>query len=177
MDYNKDFESFDYLEAAPENARDLSVSTAGDSAWAIPLRDLFIWCDTASRGAHESIYGSGVNKLTDYWKKNALGQGKTSTQLMLNNCAQGAAHAANNYRSAKKSFKDWYLPNITELLLMVNTLRNYGLGSFYRGQYWSSSELDLDTAENRVMPDGDTDHSDKSGNSHPVHAMRSWKYP
>lgn len=166
VDQNNQFPCFDYLEAAPGNVGATQLSPG----------DRFSWCSTGSVGATASIYLSeDMTNPTSYWPKNALGQGKNNTLLMNNSCINGAAEAAANYISISRPLiNDWYLPSMAELLLMVNTLRQYGVGSFVFSEYWSSTEINQFNADNRVFPDGQLACTTKDICFLPVHPIRSW---
>jgi tetratricopeptide (TPR) repeat protein len=44
------------------------------------------------------------------------------------------------FESKHNGFSDWYLPTVTELSLMYNTLKKKNLGNWSRGYYWTSND-------------------------------------
>jgi hypothetical protein len=69
-----------------------------------------------------------------------VGKGKANTTAMLGVCSSGAAKAADLYLTATKS--DWFLPSLSEAMLMNNNLLEAGVGGFAYNSYWSSCQLD-----------------------------------
>lgn len=110
-----------YLEAAPET-------------WFNGTTDpQMTWCsDTV--GYLASIRDGNTALPT----KSSIGSGYANTQIMLKNCAYGAANVAASYNGGGKS--DWFLPSIDELhKLYVEEIMG-GIGSGGDNNYWSSSE-------------------------------------
>ncbi len=77
----------------------------------------------------------------------AIGTGALNTAEMLLTCTSGAAFSADVYVSPtynSTTYSDWFLPSKDELnQLYVNKV---AIGGFTTGSYWSSSELDADSA-------------------------------
>lgn len=115
VDYYDQYRDFTYLEAAPTDA---SVNA--------------VWCNDKTK----SILGATG------WAANAVGKGQANTTAMLAVCSTGAAVDADNYKTSTTHAGDWFLPSSGELMLMYTNLRQAGVGSFARYDYWSSTEYD-----------------------------------
>jgi hypothetical protein len=49
-------------------------------------------------------------------------------------------------------YRDWFLPSLDELDLMCRNLYQKGLGGFFDGFYWSSTQRNSDLAWNIFFP-------------------------
>ena len=78
----------------------------------------------------------------------AIGTGKSNTQTIIKNCAEAgiSAKVAVAYRGGGKS--DWFLPSKDELILMYSNLHKAGKGGFKQESYWSSTDLNANSAYN-----------------------------
>ncbi|MEO8691328.1 MAG: DUF1566 domain-containing protein [Candidatus Saccharimonas sp.] len=103
----------------------LEVSPAGWSGGSDPTA---IWCNNA----HVSVDA-------DYPD---IGEGKTNTGIMIDNCTSSAAISAKSYNGGGKS--DWFLPSIDELAELYE--HKASVGGLGASIYWSSSEYSTDNA-------------------------------
>jgi hypothetical protein len=140
VDYFDQYPGFTYLEAAP-------TDTEND-----------VWCDITT--SIPAVSG---------WAGNGVGKGQANTTAMLGVCTSGAANAADSYLTATKS--DWFLPSEGELMLMYTNLRQAGVGGFSIGIpddfanfdfYWSSTELDSNTAWVQYFFEGSQNYGSKN---------------
>jgi len=122
-----------YLEVAPIGWSGVSQDPAAK------------WCENFSTSVP-------LNEEPGAWGE-AVGTGKSNTDLMLAGCTSGAAVVARDYRGGGRS--DWFLPSIDELTVLCEfeifratsdsrpiCPKSYGLSlrSFVWGlSYWSSS--------------------------------------
>jgi hypothetical protein len=141
-DYNE-FETYDYLEAAPTDA--LFASGASTAMWATsnvntcgPLRNQA--CLTYSMYTE-----TNVALATILGRHRGLFGGKAATEAIVARHDAGsiakntyAAGAADAYEANGKT--DWWLPSKDEMGKMAENLSNRGLGSFSSNSYWTSSE-------------------------------------
>lgn len=115
VDYNDQFPSFDYLEAAPVDLGPI------------------VWCDNTNTSI----------PTISAWAANAVGAGQANTTAMLGVCISGAAVLADNYIS-NNGTSDWFLPSEGELMMMYTNLRQAGRGAFSYNAYWSSTQYSAD---------------------------------
>ena len=102
-----------------------------------------------------------------------VGKGKANTAAMLGVCSSGAANAADLYLTATKS--DWFLPSLSEAMLMNNNLLEAGVGGFAYNSYWSSCQLYrsvLALSVNFRIANGEG--ADDMGEALPVRAVRAF---
>ena len=131
------FPSFTYLEAAPAGwATGLSV--AQDETEGSQSSDPLVhWCNV-------------TNTLFDdaSWAAAAVGTGKQHTAKAANSCTTGAIKMADNYSVSVngKSYSDWFVPSLGEIMLMYTNFRQLGIGGVGPVTYWSSSEIDAEGA-------------------------------
>ena len=126
VDYQDQFASFcasgdcNYLEASPAD-----VDEAGGDF-------LSAWCsDTSS------------NLGLTGWDKRAIGAGRTNTATADATCSSGAIQTAVDYTAPAfngVAKDDWWLPSISESMVMYQNLSPAGVGGFSLANYWSSSE-------------------------------------
>lgn len=137
IDYFDQYPSFcadgvphcNYLEAAPAD-----VETAGN--FTAP------WCN---------LHGTLLNLNT--WSNRAVGAGRTNTLRMLDTsqpdfCTSGAASVSATYAvSGGAGGGSWWLPSLSELILVFGNLGRAGVGDFViEAHYWSSSESSSNAA-------------------------------
>ena len=109
VDYNDQYPSFTYLEAAPSDI------------------NAVIWCNDT------------VNSIpvVAEWVSKGVGKGQANTTAMLGVCSTGAANVADLYLTGTKS--DWFLPSLGEAKLMYDNLLEAGVSDFAYNAYWSST--------------------------------------
>jgi hypothetical protein len=86
-----------------------------------------------------------------------IGGGKQNTELMISTHGKetvGAAQMATADAASYTGYDDWFLPSKDELNLLYTNLKVKGLGGFGIGWYWSSSEVDSDSAWVQRFSDG-----------------------
>ena len=108
-------------------------------------------------GPRESLYIDGQDGLSAVMlrlRSMQIGMGANNTQLML--ARFGAASIAGKIRSG------WSIPSADELDSLYNYLKLGGVGSFYRGVIWSSSEQSATFAWYQQFQDG-TKFTDANG--------------
>jgi hypothetical protein len=90
----------------------------------------------ASKGIRWGCYGKLIEGADGFER----GDGEQNTKDILSGCdeVKSAAYVSDNYATA--DYDDWYLPSIEELELMYNELHVQGIGEFYGGPYWSSTQ-------------------------------------
>ena len=136
VDYNDQYEGFNYLEAAPvtcENRRTWSSATTS-----VPD-------------------ASG-------WAKRAVGAGSSNTAAIKtvfnsDSASNNAAHFATSCSAGAKT--DWFLGSGGEIKLMFDNLQGIG-GIIADGMYWTSSQNDAFTAWGGVAGYGSQDQLNKS---------------
>ena len=119
VDYNDQYEGFNYLEAAPSSCE--ATKTWSSSNTSVP-----------------AVAG---------WAARAVGAGSTNTTAIkavftTDTSTNNAAYFATTCNAGGKS--DWFLGSLGEMKLMYDNLQ--GLGGFVEFVYWSSSEDSEDTA-------------------------------
>ena len=118
------------------------------------------WCDNLS-----------TSPGTGGWSGKGVGKGLANTIAMLGVCTSGAANEADSYLTATKS--DWFLPSEGELMLMYTNLLQTGVGDFASKFYWSSTEVDSNSAWYQNFFNGFQNHTTKN-NTLPVRAVRAF---
>ena len=100
----------------------------------------------------------------------AFGTGQANTTALVNGCSQSgiAARVCNDL--VLNGYSDWYLPSEAELLKLY--LNQNAIGGF-SGNYWSSSEYDINFAWSTYFVNGQQgiNYKDSVG---PVRAVRSF---
>ena len=119
VDYNDQYEGFNYLEAAPSTCQ-------ASKPW------------SSSNTSVPAVAG---------WAARAVGAGSTNTTAIkavftTDTSTNNAAYFATTCNAGGKS--DWFLGSLGEMKLMYDNLQ--GLGGFVEFVYWSSSEDREDTA-------------------------------
>jgi hypothetical protein len=143
VDYNNEFETYDYLEAAPTDA--LFPSGEGGGVWATAVLN----CGPSPRNYNCQTYSiyteTNVALATILGRHRGLFGGKAATEAIVARHDAGsiakntyAAGIADTYEANGKT--DWWLPSKDEMGKMAENLNNRGLGSFRALTYWTSSE-------------------------------------
>lgn len=83
--------------------------------------------------------------------KTGIGEGKRNTELIVAKLGEVEPYQNKSEYAAKycyelevNGFDDWFLPSKTELQTLYSVLKKKGLGDFFDGWYWSSSEFSPD---------------------------------
>jgi hypothetical protein len=129
VDYFNQYAGFNYLEASPSECE-------AQRSW--------------------SAYDSPV-PAAEGWAARAVGRGQTNTTAIIAAVTAltipGAPAAAFADGSTCGGKTDWFLGSLGEMKLIYDNLQ--GLGGFVRGgMYWSSTELDKDTASTQEFNSG-----------------------
>ena len=148
VDYNDQYEGFNYLEAAPSSCQ-------ATKAW-------------SSDTTHSLVAVNG-------WAARAVGSGQANTTAMMSSSGSyvadtsGAAAYADGLTCSSKS--DWFLGSLGEMKLMYDNLQ--GVGGFVADYYWSSSERSASIAWTQVFGDGNQFDTSKNGTPYvrPVRAF------
>jgi hypothetical protein len=145
-DYNE-FETYDYLEAAPADA--LFASGATTAMWASSNLSK---CGPSRNSACQvySIYTeTNVALATILGRHRGLFGGKAATEAIVARHDAGSiakniypAGVADTYEANGKT--DWWLPSKDEMGKMAENLNNRGVGGFLDSSYWTSSETVAD---------------------------------
>ena len=145
VDYNNEYATYDYLEAAPADATYASSATTG--VWATTAAK----CGPAPRTTDcqaGSIYTeTGVGLATIKGLHRGLFGGKAATAAIVARMDTGTPTAKNTYAAgvaddyvSPNGTGDWWLPSKDELQKMQENLNNKGVGGFAADGFWSSSE-------------------------------------
>jgi len=119
VDSDGSFADFDYLEAAPAGWSGTATDPQVDLCAALDPRP---------------------EVLTE-WSAHALGAGASNTATLAADGCAGSVAAVRDLEIvvAGATYDDWYVPSIGELLLMIETARAFGAGSFSVQSYMSST--------------------------------------
>ena len=136
VDYNQQYDGFDYLEAAETDIE--AVNWCSDTYKSIP-----------------AVAG---------WSANAVGAGQANTTAMTvaGACRSGAANSAKAYFTSTTQAGDWFLGSEGEMMLMYTNLRQAGVGGFVYGAYWSSTEYYSYGAFAQFFNSGDQSYANKN---------------
>ena len=137
VDYNDQYPVFDYLEAAP-------VACQAGRTWSS---------------------GNFTVHTPRGWAAFAVGQGQANTTAILAAYpSDGSAINAARYAASLScgTQTDWFLGSLGEMMLMYTNLRQAGVGDFWAGSHWSSSEYSQERAWVQVFDDGDQDNQRKA---------------
>jgi hypothetical protein len=142
VDYFDQFTDLNYLEAAPQGWGNLITvnqgSLTGETTGSTTVDPLMRWCSNTNT----------LLNLND-WSNSGVGKGATNTATADIACAGGAIQAAADYAGGGKT--DWFLPSVSEAVLMYANLRQIGFGGFihvdaFNDYYWTSSEVNATEA-------------------------------
>jgi hypothetical protein len=144
VDYQDEYATYDYLEVAPVDMPNWSASPF------IPWATATARCGNgfSSNCETNSIYTNQSGSEADTKAKakdRGLFGGKAATEAIVARHDAGsvlkdayAAGVADAYVANGKS--DWWLPSIDELELIGESLVTKGIGTWFAGYYYSSSE-------------------------------------
>lgn len=138
VDYFNQYVGINYLEAAPQGwGNNISVNP-GEATGSTTVDPLMKWCSDTTT----------LLNLND-WSNSGVGKGATNTATAGIACTAGAIQAAADYEGGGKT--DWFLPSVSEAVLMYANLRQIGVGGFihvdqFDDYYWTSSEVNATEA-------------------------------
>jgi hypothetical protein len=177
VDYNDEYATYDYLEAAPTDGAFASSATTGIWATTVPkcgntapqatsCQGATIYTETdaaltAIKGLHRGLFGGKAATAAIVARHDAGGVAKNTY----------AAGVADDYVANGKS--DWWLPSRNELAKMQENLNEKGVGGFASGSYWSSSESGALFVWFQYFTSG-TLGDDEKMNSHYVRPVRAF---
>ena len=150
VDYNNEYATYDYLEAAPTDGVFASSATTG--LWATTATNCGATAPQGTNCQTATIYTeTGVELATIKGLHRGLFGGKAATAAIVARHDAGvvtkdlyAAGVADDYAVNGKT--DWWLPSKDELQRLQENLNNKGVGGFATDRYWSSSELSTTSA-------------------------------
>ncbi len=165
VDYNDEYATYDYLEAAPADAAYASTATG---AWATSVAQCGATAPQTTSCLAATIYTeTDVALATIRGLHRGLFGGKAATAAIVARHDAGsavkntyAAGVADDYVANGKS--DWWLPSRNELSKMQENLNEKGVGGFASDNYWSSSENVADVAWSQGFGGGLQLSNDKS---------------
>ncbi len=166
VDYNNEYATYDYLEAAPTDG--VFASSAATGVWATTTAKCGATAPQATDCQTATIYTeAGVALATIRGLHRGLFGGKAATGVIVARHVAGsvaknlyAAGVADDYTTATAS--DWWLPSKDELEKMQENLNNKGVGGFASDFYWSSSESDANYAWTQYFNLGTQYSNDKT---------------
>ena len=171
VDYDDQYTSLDYLEAAPMgwgNAITVNVGgVSGETTGSATVDPRMKWC------SQNTYLGLGE------WANYAVGAGRSNTSTADTTCTGGAIQAAADYAGGGKT--DWFLPSLGEAMLMYTNLRQLGVGVVFNEsgpQYWSSTEVSdgyqFDRASTLDFREADLEYWSKSSQGQNVRPVRAF---
>ncbi len=158
VDYNDEYATYDYLEAAPTDGVFASSATSG--VWATTVEKCGATAPQATNCQTDTIYTeTGVALATIMGLHRGLFGGKAATAAIVARHDAGgvaknlyAAGVADDY--VANGITDWWLPSRNELAKMQENLNEKGVGGFSSDDYWSSSEAAVGVAWFQYFTDG-----------------------
>jgi hypothetical protein len=130
--YDKGFYSngWRYIEAS---STDLVISEWG--------------CSSTLTEANSIAIGAGFYNSTKTANFHDNLQDYYANPAMCNELNDGTVISKTALAFNSEDYKDWFLPSEQELLLIYENLYLQNIGDFANGNYWSSSEIDTETAK------------------------------
>jgi hypothetical protein len=176
VDYNNEYATYDYLEAAPTDGVFASSATG---AWATATTNCGAAAPQATSCQSATIYTeTGVGLATIKGLHRGLFGGKAATAAIVARHDAGpvaknlyAAGVADDY--VANGITDWWLPSKDELQKMQENLNNKGVGGFAAAFYWSSSEANAYYAWEQNFNYGSQNYSTKDS-AHYVRPVRAF---
>jgi hypothetical protein len=171
VDYDDQYTSLDYLEAAPMgwgNSVPVNVGgVSGETTGSATVDPRMKWC------SENTYLGLGE------WANYAVGAGRSNTSTADTTCTGGAIQAAADYAGGGKT--DWFLPSLGEAMLMYTNLRQLGVGVVFNEsgpQYWSSTEVSdgyqSERASTLDFREADLEYWSKSSQGQNVRPVRAF---
>jgi len=146
VDYNNEYATYDYLEAAPTDG--VFASSVATGVWATTTTKCGATAPQATNCQTATIYTeTGVGLATIKGLHRGLFGGKAATAAIVARMETGTPTAKNTYAAGvaddyvANGITDWWLPSKDELQKMQENLNNKGVGGFAADGYWSSSEI------------------------------------
>jgi hypothetical protein len=178
VDYNNEYATYDYLEAAPADGVFASSATTG--VWATTTAKCGATAPQATDCQTATIYTeTGVALAAIKGLHRGLFGGKAATAAIVARHDAGvvaknlyAAGVADDY--VANGITDWWLPSRNELAKMQENLNEKGVGGFAYAGYWSSSESDVGNAWNQYFDDGNQNYSDLKAFTSYVRPVRAF---
>jgi hypothetical protein len=178
VDYNNEYATYDYLEAAPADGAFASSATTG--VWATTTAKCGATAPQATDCQTATIYTeTGVALAAIKGLHRGLFGGKAATAAIVARNDAGAV-AKNLYAAGvaddyvANGITDWWLPSRNELAKMQENLNEKGVGGFAYAGYWSSSESDAGNAWNQYFDDGNQNYSDLKAFTYYVRPVRAF---
>jgi hypothetical protein len=105
-----------------------------------------------------------------------LGTGKANNEAILAQAGHSGSAAQYTAELESGGFTDWFLPSLRELELLHANLHGAdpAVGFFTGGTYWSSSEVDSETAYAVDFSDGGTSLIENKAAEHTVRPIRAF---
>jgi len=160
VDYNNEYATYDYLEAAPTDG--VFASSVATGVWATTTTKCGATAPQATNCQTATIYTeTGVGLATIKGLHRGLFGGKAATAAIVARMETGTPTAKNTYAAGvaddyvANGITDWWLPSKDELQKMQENLNNKGVGGFAADYYWSSSESNASFAWNQYFDFGD----------------------
>ncbi len=145
VDYDNEYATYDYLEAAPTDG--VFASSVATGVWATTTTKCGATAPQATNCQTATIYTeTGVGLATIKGLHRGLFGGKAATAAIVARMETGTPTAKNTYAAGvaddyvANGITDWWLPSKDELQKMQENLNNKGVGGFAADGYWSSSE-------------------------------------
>ncbi len=145
VDYNNEYATYDYLEAAPTDG--VFASSVATGVWATTTTKCGATAPQATNCQTATIYTeTGVGRATLKGLHRGLFGGKAATAAIVARMETGTPTAKNTYAAGvaddyvANGITDWWLPSYDEQRKMRENLNSKGVGGF-AASYWSSSEF------------------------------------